>query len=406
MRFTSLAATIFLAAFTAGFDADEKDATGCPKVFQGKCHCNKQRYHFWKPDVETFVVNCTNTRFNNTEMLEFLPDGVEVLLFSGNQIPVLDWNLFGIWDEHPKLEVIDLTNNGIREIAGKTFHKVGNVRRLVLDHNDLIISGPQHHPRIFSNFFNLEQLHLTNAFTETIDSQWYLRDLKNVFSTSNMTNLKKLHLEQNEIWSINDFDMFCPLVALEELYLGDNQLQGVEFDIQCLRNLRHLDLEYNKIRRFPNSTLRTFDRVFGSDNSEAKQLNLKGNAFRCDCHLKNFAHWLQETDVQFYHKEEIRCYDGYPKIVAGRRVLNIGELQCDPNAASKDSATAAAAAGQSVTHGLLVVLILTVLAVGALVIYYHRKRMHDKLKPLVESLQKSMQYKTIEREDEQPEINV
>ena len=41
-------------------------------------------------------------------MLEFLPDGVEVLLFSGNQIPVLDWNLFGIWDEHPKLEVIDI----------------------------------------------------------------------------------------------------------------------------------------------------------------------------------------------------------------------------------------------------------------------------------------------------------
>ena len=121
--------------------------------------------------------------------------------------------------------MIDLTNNGIREIAGKTFHKVGNVRRLVLDHNDLIISGPQHHPRIFSNFFNLEQLHLTNAFTETIDSQWYLRDLKNVFSMSNLTKIRKMHLEQNEIWSVNDKDMFCPLVALEELYLGDNQLQ-------------------------------------------------------------------------------------------------------------------------------------------------------------------------------------
>ena len=65
MRFTTFAATIFLAAFSAGFDADEKDGTGCPKVFQGKCHCNKQRYHFWKPDVETFVVNCTNTIFNS-----------------------------------------------------------------------------------------------------------------------------------------------------------------------------------------------------------------------------------------------------------------------------------------------------------------------------------------------------
>ena len=99
-----------------------------------------------------------------------------------------------------------------------------------------------------------------------------------------------------------------------------------------------------------------------------------------------------------------RCFDGYPKNVAGRRIVNIGELQCDPNAASKSAA--AAAAGQSVTHGLLVVLIMTVLAVGALVIYYHRKRMHDRLKPLVESLQKSMQYKTIEKEDEQPEISV
>ena len=61
--------------------------------------------------------------------------------------------------------------------------------------------------------------------------------------------------------TIGDFDMFCQLASLEELYLGDNQLQGVEFDLGCLRNLRHLDLEYNKIRRFDNSTLRTFEKV-------------------------------------------------------------------------------------------------------------------------------------------------
>ena len=34
--------------------------------------------------------------------------------------------------------------------------------------------------------------------------------------------------------------------------------------------------------------------------------------------------------------------------------------------------TAAATAGQSITHGLLVVLILAVVAVGLLVVYYHR----------------------------------
>ena len=54
--------------------------------------------------------------------------------------------------------------------------------------------------RILTNFYNLQELHLTNAFTELIDSKWYLGDLKDIFLTSNMTNLYKLHLEQNEIW--------------------------------------------------------------------------------------------------------------------------------------------------------------------------------------------------------------
>jgi hypothetical protein len=72
-------------------------------------------------------------------MLEQLPDGVEVLIFNGNSIPVLDWNVFGVWDEHDKLEVIDLSNNGIKMISGKSFHKVGKVKRLVLDHNNLMI---------------------------------------------------------------------------------------------------------------------------------------------------------------------------------------------------------------------------------------------------------------------------
>jgi hypothetical protein len=56
------------------------------------------------------------------------------------------------------------------------------------------------HARILTNFYNLEELHLTNAFTELIDSKWYLGDLKDILLTSNMTNLYKLHLEQNEIW--------------------------------------------------------------------------------------------------------------------------------------------------------------------------------------------------------------
>ncbi len=81
------------------------------------------------------------------DMLDQLPSDTEVLIFNGNNVPHLDWNLFGIWDDHVKLRVIDLTNNGIKTITGKTFHKVKYVERLILDHNDLMISGPNNHPR-------------------------------------------------------------------------------------------------------------------------------------------------------------------------------------------------------------------------------------------------------------------
>ncbi len=133
-------------------------------------------------------------------MLAHLPSDTQVLVMNGNNLTSLNWNLFGVWDEHINLTVIDLSNNNIKEIFGKTFHKVGYVKRLVLDHNNIMISGKYLHPRMLSNFYNLEYLHMTNSFSETIDSKWYLGDLKEVFLASELKKLKKLHLEQNEIW--------------------------------------------------------------------------------------------------------------------------------------------------------------------------------------------------------------
>ena len=131
------------------------------------------------------MTNCTNTGFTDPAVLEYIPTETEVLIFQGNQFKRLPWNLFGIWDNRTQLEVIDLTNNQIQEIQGKSFHKVNNVKRLILNHNDMYIVSDMMHPRVFSNFENLEELHLTNAFTEQIDSKWYLTDLKNIFLISN-----------------------------------------------------------------------------------------------------------------------------------------------------------------------------------------------------------------------------
>ena len=54
-------------------------------------------------------MNCTNSGFKeNTTMLAQLPPQTEVLLFNGNNIPYLDWNIFGVWDDHKNLTVVDL----------------------------------------------------------------------------------------------------------------------------------------------------------------------------------------------------------------------------------------------------------------------------------------------------------
>ena len=75
---------------------------------------------------------------------------------------------------------------------------------LILNHNNLQISGNPH-PRLLTNFDNLKELHLTNAFSELVDSEYYLEDLANIFMQANdedreRKSIKKIHLEQNEIW--------------------------------------------------------------------------------------------------------------------------------------------------------------------------------------------------------------
>jgi len=364
-----------------GSDGDALDETGCPAGFQGKCKCGLQPYANWNNGNDVYVVNCTNSQFTDSTPLEFLPNGTQVLLFNGNNLPMLDWNVFGVWDPHDYLEVVDLSNNKITDILGKTFHKVKNVKRLVLDHNNIKITGRHHHQRLLTNFYSLEELHLTNAFTEVIDSKWYLQDLKDILLAAKNDKLWKLHLEQNEIWSI-DKDTFCDLPSLSDLYLGDNQLTDLDFDFQCIKKLRMLDVQRNKIKRLDKQTMKRIDKVFSGQNS--KKVNLNYNPWECDCYLVPFVQWVKNTKTKFYRKEKLSCYHGYPEINAGRRiaVLPEADLWC-----SSDP--------QGPTHALLTILIiLSLMCFVSILVYANRGRL-SKMRPLVDNLSSRMQYSTI-----------
>lgn len=396
-----------LVAICLASDGSMIDGTGCPAVFDKRCRCGKQFYPYWNANRnDTYVVNCTDSGFTETKMLEMLPLETQVLLFNGNNINLLDWNLFGMWDDHKYLEVVDLTNNNISEILGKAFHKVAQVKRLVLNHNNLKISGEQHHRRILTNLFSLEELHLTDAFAGIVDSKWFLDDLKDVFLASNMTKLYKLHLEQNKIWTIGE-DLFCSLPALTDIYLGDNQLVDVDFGFECVQNLRYLDLSYNKIKRLDAISLKKIDTYFGEKDGKYRKINLNQNPFVCDCYLRTFYDWLSRTKA-VHDMTNLRCFNGLPDSNAGLKILDVKVLDC-PDLPKADPSSSA---GSAFTHALLIILILVAITATTIILVVNREKVRTNMKPILDNFQRSMQYKTIEKDvaefqaGQPPEVNV
>jgi len=380
-----------------GYDGDARGIRGCPQVFGEKCQCGLANYRNYFPDREVYMTNCTNTGFTEPSVLEHLPKETEVLIFNGNHIPTLPWNVFGIWKDYENLTVVDLSNNGIKEIPGKTFHKVSNVKRLILDHNDLYIVSSLSHPRVFSNFVNLKELHLTNAFTEQIVSQWYLLNLQDIFIGSGLTKLEKLHLEQNEIWKISNADIFCPLKSLMDLHLGDNQLTDLTINLECLPKLRYLDITYNKMTKLNKQATDKIDEIFG-DPDKGRSINIKGNPFKCDCTMRNFYDWFTETKVKISNKKEVRCFNGFPKLNAGLRLTNVRHLECeyDINAIEEERYDSS----DALIHSLSVVLALITIALIASLVFYNRERLFSAVKNY------SPQYSTIQKEDDKIPVNV
>ncbi|CAH1996943.1 unnamed protein product [Acanthoscelides obtectus] len=276
----------------------------CGTLLLDGCFCGQQ-YH---DDQIYFIVNCTGLGFRNTDVLKLLPEETEMLVFTGNHISTLPTNLFGEENNLKRLKIIDMSNNGIHDIKGKAFHHVPNVTRLLLNHNNISISSDDehnfHHPRVFSNLYNLQELHLTNAFQDNTGAA-LADDLHDIFVNSNLTKLYKLHLEQNEIKGFKDERVFCDLPELHDIYLGDNNIPSLNFDIQCLPKLRYLDLENNNITSFSKKDLATFDRKVPPFRQASLIIDIAGNPFKCGDAVRELYQWLKTTNVTVRHPEKL-----------------------------------------------------------------------------------------------------
>ncbi|XP_015928228.1 phospholipase A2 inhibitor [Parasteatoda tepidariorum] len=318
--------TVILQFFTFFF-CFHFSISSCPPEFKELCTCGYVKYGLDRK----FVTNCTDSGFDNVLMLRKMPPMTEILVFVGNEVKDLPLNIFGQETLYKKLHTIDFSNNHIQTIKGRTFHNVGNVTKLILNDNDLYIVFKDHHPRMFSNFVNLRELHLKNAFTERVKAGDYLNNLVQIFGNSSLKQLRVLNMENNEISGIDPGE-FCFLPTLEELYMGNNRLKDLSLSFSCLTHLKFIDVGHNLISKLSDETLQSLE------TRRSLRLNLTANPFNCDCNLVNTYEWMKTTPLNLIHHDYYYCYDGFPSSNIGQSVMAIAveDLQCDPTSVPKE----------------------------------------------------------------------
>ncbi|XP_076630527.1 trophoblast glycoprotein [Colletes latitarsis] len=363
-------------------ETSESSKSECGSIFENRCTCMRTCYE----NRHQYVVNCTDSGFYNTAPLTHLPNETQVLIFTGNYLEELPWNVFGTLDSLPELRVIDMSKNKIREIRGKAYHHVQRVERLILDFNKLSLDPGRSHPRVFSNFVSLLELHLTDAF-EDGPPRDLAATLHDIFVNSNLTQLMKLHLEQNEISEFRDANVFCDLPNILDLYLGDNTLNALHFNISCLHKLRFLDLQRNNFTKLLERDLHAMDAIVKHNQSIA--VDFTGNPFECSCKLNPFIKWMKKTKVFVRNKSSLKCNED-------KTVHEIHETKnCAPKLFSS------APRGATI---LLFFLSLVLIGLVCALIYVQRTKLQKKIEPILDSVNKRVRYTSIATGDTREDV--
>lgn len=366
------------------------ETNGCNETF-ARCFCGEMNYGGYHRSV----LNCTNTGFKDPSILQKLPDKIEVLIFTGNDIPELPWNLFGTTTNNSHLKIIDMSNNKIKGIRGKSYHRVPNVERLILNHNEITISKEtnHHHPRLFSNFESLEELHLTDAFADNTPED-LASGLHDIFINSDLKKLRKLHLEQNEIISFKDPRVFCDLTSLLDLHLGDNKQQHITFDVDCLPNLRFVDLEKNSINILNYKDFEILDRL--PERGQNLTIDLSNNPFVCGNKIEELYSWLHTTKVIVRNKYKLKCKNYNCTQEPVSLILDHYKNGCSAQLKNKIKRNIVT----ETSHTVIFLSCALILCLCAL-IYTNREPLYSTFFSVLRNLSRKIHYTTIGKQDAQ-----
>lgn len=130
-----------------------------------------------------------------------------------------------------------------------------------------------------------------------------------------LINLKNLDLSHN---SLSKFPIgFLSAKRLQRLILSHNKFISIPINLSSFRDLNHLDLSYNEINYIENESLKSnslefidlsynkLEYVQRSDfGTQVNFVELDGNPWKCDCHLRDFVKFQKETLIS----KSLQCY--------------------------------------------------------------------------------------------------
>ncbi|XP_049323824.1 toll-like receptor 5 [Astyanax mexicanus] len=337
-------------------------ASGIKEFDLSKCRIFALTHSLFHNLSDLQTVSLASNSINQIESNAFL--GVpylRLLNLSSNLLDKIDSRTFS---NLPRLEVLDLSYNNIRILTQESFSGLPNLLSLDLTDNSLqdlykMAQLPQLKELYLSEnkikslyglsniARNVSVLHLANnKLTNAEDISYILEEFPDItglsiegnvfiwcflnrkYSVPPSNKLQLLNLRMTglqNIWAQGlCLDVFDNLHQLQYLFLQNNYMQTLPKGIfKGLTSLHFLNLSTNSLTYIPNGTfpasLRTLDLAYnhlGSIDPQAlsniTEISLYKNSFLCDCGLRRFQKWLNETSTEFITPvEDLIC--GFPE---------------------------------------------------------------------------------------------
>ena len=286
-----------------------------------------------------------------------LPPSIRYLYLDDNQIDTIESDVF---NNLVQLRELWMSYNAILTLESGAFNGLMNLVKLKL-HNNKINTLPG---GVFSPLVRLQSLDLgkNNLYTiqtgkdrfSSLVALVYLNLADNQCSFFQpdlfkpLLSLKYLHLERNNLGRMFSEDyggeMLEELKKLEELHVMNNNIEALpEPTLKNLLSLKVLNASHNKISTWgPNlfkstQKLSTLDLSYNliatvkqeqlHDLSNLNCLNLTGSPFMCNCDLRWFRDWVNQTNTVITNVGSYTCngpseWKGKPLLEFSRSKIN------------------------------------------------------------------------------------